>query len=183
MGNQRVLSSTERYIKHTENNTTVEYAPLSLLQDCLIHVKKWLQKTYNLLQTVASKTLDTRSLISLLQMARRPFLCSIVSSDNLFPLDICFILDRISGFDRVCVQSSFHGDLESELEDDVVQQVDKVFTEIPTENKENLQRILQMARRPFLCSIVSSDNLFPLDICFILDRISGFCTMLTSLDY
>ena len=42
---------------------------------------------------------------------------------------------------RVCVQSCFHGDLESELEDDVVQQVDKVFTEIPTENKENLQRI------------------------------------------
>lgn len=57
MGNQRVLSSTERYAKHSENNTTVEYAPLSLLQDCLIHVKKWLQKTYNLLQTVASETL------------------------------------------------------------------------------------------------------------------------------
>jgi hypothetical protein len=48
MGNQRVLSSTERYAKHTENNTTVEYAPLSLLQVSLIHVKKWLQKTYNL---------------------------------------------------------------------------------------------------------------------------------------
>jgi hypothetical protein len=41
----------------------------------------------------------------------------------------------------VCVQSCFHGDLENALEDDVVQQVDKVFTEIPTENKENLQRI------------------------------------------
>jgi hypothetical protein len=34
---------------------------------------------------------------------------------------------------RVCVQSCFHGDLESELEDDVVQQVDKVFTEIITD--------------------------------------------------
>ena len=41
----------------------------------------------------------------------------------------------------MCVQSCIDGDLESELEDDVVQQVDKVFTEIPAENKENLQRI------------------------------------------
>ena len=63
MGNQRVLSSTERHTKHTENNTTVEYAPLSLLQDCLIHVKKWLQKTYNLFRTDASETLYDKYVI------------------------------------------------------------------------------------------------------------------------
>ena len=50
-------SSTERYTEHTEINNTGEYAQLSLLQDLLIHVKKLLQTTSNLLQTVASEFL------------------------------------------------------------------------------------------------------------------------------
>jgi hypothetical protein len=42
---------------------------------------------------------------------------------------------------RACVLSCFDGDLENEIGDDLIRQVDKIFTKIPTMNIENSQRI------------------------------------------
>ena len=82
---------------------------------------------------------------------------------------------------RACVLSCFDGDLENEIGDDLMRQVDKVFTKIPTMNIENSQRIADSSFEIVFTMtavthrlLVHTKEIFPLTISVTICKTNAF---------